>query len=657
MGQTALSDSLRVIEAKIAAGQAEEALTLAQEVQARYPRALAVQRVLGEAYLALRKPREALGALGRTLAGNPEDARACCARAIVQQLQGDPISSLGWYRRACDITPDDAVLRSAYRELAASLGQPAYEPTRMGLARLYLRGAAYPQALREWEQLVREQDDELVLVGLLETLWRAGYMPAAHERSRRILANAPSCVKALLVLAAIELDAGNGEEAQRQMRRAAELDPEARIGRVLFDDRIAAGDAALRTLLFGEEPSARLTRPPGTLTQPRENGSRPLADEATQRMPGVELQPAHGGARNRTISSPLPGSTSRPSALPDGFHNIFAETEYMLWGRDDGESSRHPVPPAAAQPAAAQPAAAPESVVPPPPAQSTPELADTFARSGVIVPPALREQATRLDETEARAAINWIQWLQAQGARPHGATAGPAPQGSGAIAPRKTMPIRPTGPLPPPTTTTEALRAMFATLGPETSVNRVVASNATTPAARDEAEVAGQPSVTTLEALEQGFLRSGFQAFEMRPGELATFAIQPEADAETSPESQPLASAEADADAAPVAVEPETPPEPDIQAPIDYPARLDLARQRRDEGKISDALTEYRLILKNAPELLAEVVSELEASLEQAPEQPEIHRLLGDARLRQGDYLSAIESYNRAVALSQSGEG
>ncbi|WIG57730.1 MAG: hypothetical protein OJF49_000475 [Ktedonobacterales bacterium] len=651
MGQTALSDSLRAIEAKIAAGQAEEALTLAQEVQARYPRALAVQRVLGEAYLALRKPREALGALGRALAGNPEDARACCARAIVQQLQGDPLSSLGWYRRACDITPDDAVLRSAYRELAASLGQPAYEPTRMGLARLYLRGAAYPQALREWEQLVREQTDELVLIGLLETLWRAGYIPAAHEWSRRILANAPSCVKALLVLAAVELDAGNGEEAQRQIRRAAELDPEARIGRALFDDRIAAGDAALQTLLLGEEASSRLTRPPATLTHPRENGSRPLADEATQRMPGVVSQPASGRSGSRTTSAPLPGSTSRPSALPDGFHNIFAETEYMLWGRDDDESARRPVPPVAAQPAAA-----PEPVVPPAPAQSTPEPADMFARSGVIVPPALREQATGLDETEARAAINWIQWLQAQGARPHGATAGPAPQGGGAIAPRQTMPIRPTGPLPPATTTTEALRAMFATLGPETSVNRVVASNAT-PAARDEADEARQPSVTTLEALEQGFLRSGFQAFEMRPGELATFAIQPEADAETSPESQPLTSDGAAADAAAVALEPETPAEPDIQAPPDYPARLDLARQRRDEGKLPDALTEYRLILKNAPELLAEVVSELEASLEQAPEQSEIHRLLGDARLRQGDYLSAIESYNRAVALSQSGEG
>ena len=35
---------------------------------------------------------------------------------------------------------------------------------------------------------------------------------------------------------------------------------------------------------------------------------------------------------------------------------------------------------------------------------------------------------------------------------------------------------------------------------------------------------------------------------------------------------------------------------------------------------------------------------------------PELHRLLGDARIRQGDYLSALESYNRAVALTNAHE-
>ena len=248
MGQTTLSESLRAVEAEIAAGRAERALERCQQLATQYPRALAVQRVLGEIYLALRKPREALGALDRALAGNPEDARACCARAIVHQLHGNSAGALDYYRRACDITPDDQVLRAAYRELAASLGQPPYQPSRTGLARLYLRGDLLSHAVREWESLLAEQPDSIeAQVGLAEALWRSGARDAAEERSRRILDNSPSCVKALLILAALEHDAGHAEEARRLVARAAELDPDQRIAQALFADRLAVGD---RTLLL-----------------------------------------------------------------------------------------------------------------------------------------------------------------------------------------------------------------------------------------------------------------------------------------------------------------------------------------------------------------------------------------------------------------------
>ncbi|MGH2486260.1 MAG: tetratricopeptide repeat protein, partial [Ktedonobacterales bacterium] len=260
MGRTALRDSLRGAEAEIAAGHPEQALARVQEVQARFPRALPVQRVLGEVYLALRKSREALGSLDRALAGNPEDARACCARSIVNQIQGDTLAALAWYRRACDISPDDTMLRAAYRELAANLGQPPYAPSRLGLARLYLRGDLFAHAIREFETLAAEQPDALeAQVGLVESLWRADQFGAATEWCRRLLANAPSCVKALLILAAIEHDAGHADEAQRLLRRAGELDPDQQIAQTLFADRLDAGDRALRTLLFGEDA------PPATI--------------------------------------------------------------------------------------------------------------------------------------------------------------------------------------------------------------------------------------------------------------------------------------------------------------------------------------------------------------------------------------------------------
>jgi tetratricopeptide (TPR) repeat protein len=91
--------------------------------------------------------------------------------------------------------------------------------------------------------------------------------------------------------------------------------------------------------------------------------------------------------------------------------------------------------------------------------------------------------------------------------------------------------------------------------------------------------------------------------------------------------------------------------------PSGYPERLERARQRRSAGQIDQALNDYRLVLKNAPELLPDVMSDLNESLEEAPDHPELHRLLGDAYIRQGNYLQALEAYNRAVALTQAQDG
>jgi tetratricopeptide (TPR) repeat protein len=680
-----------------------------QEVQARYPRALPVQRVLGEVYLALRKSREALGSLDRALAGNPEDARACCARSIVNQIQGDTLAALAWYRRACDLSPDDKMLRAAYRELAANLGQPPYAPSRMGLARLYLRGDLFAHAIREFETLVAEQSDALeAQVGLAESLWRADQFGAATEWCRRLLANSPSCVKALLILAVIEHDAGHVDEAQRLLRRASELDPDQQIAQTVFADRLDSGDGALRTLLFGEDAlgatvatdqaAALATGRPSVHSLPL-NGAG--AEPATERLTTPTAPPPRTGPLTQSSVS----TAARTSALPPDFHTIFAETEYMLWGHDE---SGNPGTPAGYQERS---------------------RTDTFAHSAVVVPPALREQGGGFDDTESRVAMNWINWLQALGARPldgraarpgtgplTGPIASSTPPWSGHTGPLVLPPIQ-TGPLPPPTP--EALRRMFAELEPEAVSRRVVdgniveASSAASDAPGDiydgEREAArswsdsqastegwtldsGLPAemrrlrdfeaapaalngdpfpeterdavdereaspVSTLESLEQGFTASGFSNMELRPGELATLAGQPiprEAD-DVAPSvfSGPLVDNGA-AYAAPTA-----PPEPeparadDEPEPSDYAGRLDRARGRRANGQLEDALGEYRVILKNAPDLLAEIVSELQESMMAAPENPEVHRLLGDARIREGDYLSALESYNRAVALTQ----
>ena len=70
-------------------------------------------------------------------------------------------------------------------------------------------------------------------------------------------------------------------------------------------------------------------------------------------------------------------------------------------------------------------------------------------------------------------------------------------------------------------------------------------------------------------------------------------------------------------------------------------------------GLYDEAMQEYRFIIGKAPELLSEVVSNMRALLKIAPRYSAGYRVLGDAYMRQGEYLQAMEAYNKALAMAK----
>jgi tetratricopeptide (TPR) repeat protein len=546
-------------------------------------------------------------------------------------MHGDSQAALQWYRRACDVRPEDQVLRSTYSELASRLGQPAYQPTRVGLARLYLRNDLNAHALREWESLAQETPDLLeVQVGLAETLWRVERPDEAQALCERILANAPTCLKALLLLAAIHYDAGRDDEALRLALRARDLDPELRIGNALFSDRLTAGDTGLRALLNGEK-TERAQRP-------RAN-SRPLA--ASQPGREVSQLAAHVAAR------PL-SSLDLGVKVPEEFQGLFSETEFMLWGPDDETRTRMatqaleatdkyprvkpppkqtlPIPPA---PLTAPPAPTPPVVEAPStaPTQATPTPAAP-ARPQEFVPPALIEHGIPLQDDEARDAMGWVNWLQSQGAQPQGTQASPPQQATPNDAAEETnFVLR----AEPPPNGAGALRAMFAELGPTPSGESETGRLARVKELAQQPDEPRPDGVTGLETLEAELASSGFQQMEAGQGMLASIAA-------------------GEAAARALGVDPNA-PSGDGGA---YPARLEQAREWREMSRLDEAFSTYRVLLKMAPDLLPDVAAEIEEALRAAPDHPEARRLLGDVKLKQGDYMGALEAYNRAVELAQS---
>jgi tetratricopeptide (TPR) repeat protein len=157
--------------------------------------------------------------------------------------------------------------------------------------------------------------------------------------------------------------------------------------------------------------------------------------------------------------------------------------------------------------------------------------------------------------------------------------------------------------------------------------NAAAQSGISSPAASSTPGAMGVPEVPegaplTIEAIQQGLTSAGFARLDT--GRLATVASS----LDRAPE--------------------------DAQAPtIDAAARLEMARGLRRQGKMGEALVEYRALVKASSERLPEIIRDLRDAAIEDPREGEIQRLLGDAYIRQGDYVEALEAYNRASTLRQ----
>lgn len=90
---------------------------------------------------------------------------------------------------------------------------------------------------------------------------------------------------------------------------------------------------------------------------------------------------------------------------------------------------------------------------------------------------------------------------------------------------------------------------------------------------------------------------------------------------------------------------------------ITYRDRLVKGYQYQLVGNYDEAMQEYRTIIRSAPELLGDVVSNVRALLKIVPRYAAGYRVLGDAYMRQGEYLQAMESYNKALTMAKKAKG
>ena len=74
-------------------------------------------------------------------------------------------------------------------------------------------------------------------------------------------------------------------------------------------------------------------------------------------------------------------------------------------------------------------------------------------------------------------------------------------------------------------------------------------------------------------------------------------------------------------------------------------------------GDFDAAMQEYRAIIRSTPNLLDDVISNVRALLKLTPQYSAGYRVLGDAYMRKGEYLQAMEAYNKALTMTKRTKG
>ena len=422
MAQTMLRDYLQQTEDALSSGRINDALANCQHILTHFPESLETQRLLGEIYLAQGHLQEAQQTFDWVLTNDPENVVAYCDRALISERVADFDTALDCYQQAYELSRGNSQIRQEFNQLSTKVGQPHFMFSRAGLARLYMRGDLLLQAIQEWETVLAASPDRLdARSGLLEALWREGHYDRAEQLAKQILAEIPTCLKALLLLAHIT-SARNTAEARGLIQRAEALDPELVMAQGLFSDLIARQP---------DDPFLALIKK-GPIILPEVTHRSPAATAAAAE---AATMPKNGTSSAPVSSGPIFGWSS-PEPVAEPQKNYQTSPEYTVWSSSDilGVESRGadlqetelPTPPAwldmlthreHAQPGDALPDLPPspptEQELPMPPVQSSvaPET-PAFQQET----PEMASLSPLTPAAEDNDAMGWPEWLKSLGA-------------------------------------------------------------------------------------------------------------------------------------------------------------------------------------------------------------------------------------------------
>ena len=229
MARISLRAYHREIEELIETRQYEQAIAHCRHILKFYPKDVNSYRLLGKAYLESQRYGDASDIFLRVLSTVPDDFVSHVGMSIIREDEGNLDEAIWHMERAFETQPANNAIQAEMRRLHGrreGVEPPKIRLTRGALARMYLKGELYQQAIGELRAGLHEQPQRKDLqVVLAQAYYKSGQRIDAAEISSNLIKNLPYCLEANRILADILKQSERGDESQVYAKRVYSLDP------------------------------------------------------------------------------------------------------------------------------------------------------------------------------------------------------------------------------------------------------------------------------------------------------------------------------------------------------------------------------------------------------------------------------------------------
>ncbi len=213
----------------IDSGDTDAAIEHCHQILHYYPKHVDTYRLLGEAYLAGKQHNEASDIFQRVLSSIPDDFVSHVGMSVIRE-EDEKLDEAIWHmERAFEVQPANTTIQGDLLRLYGlreGVKPHKVRLTRGALARMYIKGDLYQQAIAEIHAALSEDQNRLDLKILMADVYlKMGQENEAAEVASDVLTKLPFSFDANYIMTKFLIGSGRDKESQIYQDRLEEIDP------------------------------------------------------------------------------------------------------------------------------------------------------------------------------------------------------------------------------------------------------------------------------------------------------------------------------------------------------------------------------------------------------------------------------------------------